>query len=155
MCFHCFVSISDRYKAKRKQNFIQIRKYNVTEFINKIWTYIFVTSSFVFDRESWCITFRFLSFKYGLTKKKVETKSSFTYCYYERGQPSPNSPTLLLVHGYSSSKDSYLGLLKHLPKRIHTIVLDLPGHGESSVKDEDLSIMLFVRSVHEVNLNPI
>jgi pimeloyl-ACP methyl ester carboxylesterase len=44
---------------------------------------------------------------------------------------SGEGPTVLLLHGTSSSRRIWDGLREQLDSEAHTIALDLPGHGES------------------------
>ena len=86
--------------------------------------------------------------QYGITKKQVKG-TTHTFAYLESG--SPTAPTILCVHGFSSSKDSYLGIYKHMPKKYNVISLDLPGHGETPrAKSLDISISKFVEELKEV-----
>lgn len=52
-----------------------------------------------------------------------------TWAYYESAR---NGPTLLLVHGFASSKEVWLSLAKDLGADFHLVIPDLPGWGESS-----------------------
>ncbi len=50
-------------------------------------------------------------------------------------------PTVVLLHGFASEKDSWLRFLRKMPKTYRVIALDLPGHGASSRDPEvDYSI---------------
>jgi len=91
---------------------------------------------------------RWLLYQTGMTRKNLKLSPSVSLAYMERGTRKSGTPTLLLVHGFSSSKENYFRILKFLPKRLHVIALDLPGHGDSSHKDkDDLSIMSFVHHI--------
>ena len=85
--------------------------------------------------------------KYGITKKQVKG-TTHTFTYLESG--SPTTPTIICVHGFSSSKDSYLGVYKHMPKKYNVVSLDLPGHGETPRVATDISISNFVEDLNEV-----
>ena len=87
--------------------------------------------------------------KYGIAKKKIKG-TTHTFKYFERG--SPTAPTILCVHGFSSSKDSYLGIYKHMPKKYHVVAVDLPGHGETPCVASDIGISNFVEALNEVCL---
>lgn len=89
---------------------------------------------------------RFLVMKYGISKKKVKSEN-YSFSYMERG--SHSSPTLLLVHGYSSSKESFFNIFKHLPQKYHVIAVDLPGHGETRMKSAEVGILFFVKALNE------
>lgn len=47
--------------------------------------------------------------------------------YVEAGDPA--RPTLLLVHGYTSSLESWDAWMKALSGQYHVVAIDLPGHG--------------------------
>ncbi len=50
------------------------------------------------------------------------------WSYYEGGE----GPTLVLLHGYDSSKEVWLAVAKELTPHFHLIIPDLPGWGDSS-----------------------
>lgn len=52
-----------------------------------------------------------------------------TWAYYEGAK---NGPTLLLVHGFASSKEVWLRLAEDLGADFHLVIPDLPGWGEST-----------------------
>ena len=51
--------------------------------------------------------------------------------FLERGVPGPDTPTLVLIHGFASMKENWALWLPHLPGHWHILVPDLPGFGES------------------------
>lgn len=53
------------------------------------------------------------------------------WSYYEGGE----GPTLVLLHGYDSSKEVWLDVAKELTPHFHLIIPDLPGWGDSSRND--------------------
>ncbi|XP_046575272.1 monoacylglycerol lipase ABHD6-like [Haliotis rubra] len=81
---------------------------------------------------------------------------SFMFCYGERGTRWKDKSSILLIHGFTASKDQWLALFKKLPKDLHLIAVDLPGHGSTSTpKDEDdVSLSSLVDLLHKfVNLS--
>lgn len=52
-----------------------------------------------------------------------------TWTYSEAGQP--NKPTVLLVHGIGSNRDSWNQVAKVLSQHYHVIIPDLPGSGDT------------------------
>ncbi|XP_055862182.1 monoacylglycerol lipase ABHD6-like [Biomphalaria glabrata] len=62
------------------------------------------------------------------------------FCYGERNRPQANKPSIVFVHGFSSSKDQWISCFKGLPQDLHMIALDLPGHGFSSFPPEDVQL---------------
>jgi abhydrolase domain-containing protein 6 len=54
------------------------------------------------------------------------------WCYAEKGKKSFNSPTFLFLHGFGGSKDDWPSIIKSISSSNHMIVVDLPGHGETT-----------------------
>ncbi|XP_069006811.1 monoacylglycerol lipase abhd6-A-like isoform X1 [Embiotoca jacksoni] len=66
---------------------------------------------------------------------------SYRYCYSSRGTPGGATPSLLLLHGFSATKDMWLPVVKYLPSDQHVVCVDMPGHeGTSRTGVEDYSI---------------
>lgn len=66
----------------------------------------------------------------GLHQRQIGT-AGFDWAYLEndlKGQ----KPTLLQVHGFGASKENWLDLSRHLQHDFHLVLVDLPGHGETS-----------------------
>uniref|UniRef100_A0A665VL59 AB hydrolase-1 domain-containing protein n=1 Tax=Echeneis naucrates TaxID=173247 RepID=A0A665VL59_ECHNA len=75
---------------------------------------------------------------------------SYRYCYSSRGTPGGAAPSLLLLHGFSASKDMWLPLIQYLPRSQHVVCLDMPGHeGTSRTCAEDYSISGQVGRIHQ------
>ncbi|XP_032405254.1 monoacylglycerol lipase abhd6-A-like isoform X1 [Xiphophorus hellerii] len=94
---------------------------------------------------------------------------SYRFCYSTRGTPGGATPTLLLLHGFSTSKEMWLSVIKethllplelerlcrdwvgqYLPRNLHVVCLDMPGHeGTSRTGAEDYSIQGQARRVHQ------
>ncbi|GAA3966125.1 alpha/beta hydrolase [Allohahella marinimesophila] len=53
------------------------------------------------------------------------------YTYLVTETPDPELETLVLLHGFTGSKDSWLALVKQLRGHFNVLVIDLPGHGGS------------------------
>ncbi len=49
--------------------------------------------------------------------------------YLEKKGPGE---TIVLLHGFGSEKDTWLRFVRHLPRDYRVLVLDMPGHGEST-----------------------
>lgn len=64
--------------------------------------------------------------KVGLVKKQVKI-DDHNIVYLEGGK----GPAILLLHGYTSEKDSWLQFAAYL-KDYHVVIPDIPGYGESS-----------------------
>ena len=90
--------------------------------------------------------------KLHLKKRTAIGDSSCRFSYVERGRPTREKPSLVLVHGFSSSKYDHFRLVEHLPNDYHVVALDLPGHGETTTpgKDVELSINMMMESLEEV-----
>ncbi|XP_035009157.1 monoacylglycerol lipase abhd6-A [Hippoglossus stenolepis] len=75
---------------------------------------------------------------------------SYRFCYSSRGTPGGATPSLLMLHGFSASKDMWLPFLKFLPKNLHLVCVDMPGHeGTSRTSVEDYSIQGQVARIHQ------
>ncbi|RUS82289.1 hypothetical protein EGW08_009967 [Elysia chlorotica] len=93
---------------------------------------------------------RYQAYKSGVEIKFVGDQN-YVFCYGEKNEPQPNKTSIIFLHGFTSSKDQWVPIIKRLPSDIHMITLDLPGHGDSSRpgEDEDMS---FDRAVDLVNV---
>lgn len=54
--------------------------------------------------------------------------------WLERGQPGPDRPTVVLLHGFAAMKENWSPWLPLLPRHWHLVVPDLPGFGESDYR---------------------
>ncbi|XP_063797617.1 monoacylglycerol lipase ABHD6 [Pseudophryne corroboree] len=85
---------------------------------------------------------------------------NYRFCYTVRGRPGPK-PSILMLHGFSAHKDMWLSIVKFLPKNLHLICVDMPGHeGTTRSALDDYSfngqvkrVHQFVESIH-LNKNP-
>ncbi|XP_068184967.1 monoacylglycerol lipase ABHD6b isoform X1 [Antennarius striatus] len=72
----------------------------------------------------------------------------FSYTY--RGKPGMR-PSILMLHGFSAHKDTWLTVVKYLPKHLHIVCVDMPGHeGTTRTNTDDYSIEGQVRRIHQV-----
>nr|XP_034960888.1 monoacylglycerol lipase ABHD6-like [Zootoca vivipara] len=55
----------------------------------------------------------------------------YRFCYFCRGEPG-RKPSVLILHGLAFNKDIWLNTIKFLPKDLHLVCLDMPGHGETT-----------------------
>jgi len=96
-----------------------------------------------------------LFFRWQLYRQNFKIKylrtGNRTFCYAHRpATPGSKRPTLLLLHGFSASKDMWIWMAGFLPKDLEVISLDLPGHGETTTNDDDdLSIEGQVDAVYD------
>jgi 2-succinyl-6-hydroxy-2,4-cyclohexadiene-1-carboxylate synthase len=56
----------------------------------------------------------------------------------DEGRPAPGDSPLVLLHGFTGSMNSWLGVREHLSLRYRVLSLDLPGHGGTDI-GSDLS----------------
>nr|CBN80665.1 Abhydrolase domain-containing protein 6 [Dicentrarchus labrax] len=76
---------------------------------------------------------------------------SYRFCYSSRGTPGGATPSLLLLHGFSATKDMWLPVVKYLPRNQHVVCVDMPGHeGTSRTGAEDYCIQGQVARIHQV-----
>jgi len=66
--------------------------------------------------------------KAGLTKKAIKI-DDHNIVYLEGGK----GPTIVLLHGYTGSKDNWTRFAVYLTKDYHVVIPDIPGYGESSM----------------------
>ncbi|XP_051269935.1 monoacylglycerol lipase abhd6-A [Dicentrarchus labrax] len=75
---------------------------------------------------------------------------SYRFCYSSRGTPGGATPSLLLLHGFSATKDMWLPVVKYLPRNQHVVCVDMPGHeGTSRTGAEDYCIQGQVARIHQ------
>ncbi|XP_073667368.1 monoacylglycerol lipase ABHD6 isoform X1 [Tursiops truncatus] len=73
----------------------------------------------------------------------------YQFCYSFRGRPG-NKPSILMLHGFSAHKDMWLSVVKFLPKNLHLVCVDMPGHeGTTRSSLDDLSIDGQVKRIHQ------
>lgn len=92
---------------------------------------------------------RYMLYSSALKEKRV-VSGSYAYCYAEQGDQSHSESTLLFLHGMGGEKEAWIPLLKLLPKDVHVIVLDMPGHGgTNSLEGDDLTFAGLAARLHE------
>ncbi|XP_015277596.1 PREDICTED: monoacylglycerol lipase ABHD6-like [Gekko japonicus] len=75
--------------------------------------------------------------------------NGYRFCYYSRGKPGLQ-PSILMLHGYGFDKDSWLININFLPKNIHVVCLDMPGHGETTcLPGENYTTFDQVKRIHQ------
>jgi len=62
---------------------------------------------------------------------RYTTVNNLRLHYLEAGAPDPNTPPILLLHGFPTSSHLYRNILPELAKTHRAIALDLPGYGLS------------------------
>ena len=74
----------------------------------------------------------------GLSRKFIEV-GNIKYSYFEwKPPPTQSAPvTVLFIHGFSGCKTMWMVMAKYLPKEWHLVMLDMPGHGETSFNLND------------------
>uniref|UniRef100_A0A3Q3KN59 AB hydrolase-1 domain-containing protein n=1 Tax=Monopterus albus TaxID=43700 RepID=A0A3Q3KN59_MONAL len=73
----------------------------------------------------------------------------YRFCYSYRGKPGKR-PSILILHGFSAHKDTWLTVVKYLPKHLHIVCVDMPGHeGTRRTNREDYSIQGQARRIHQ------
>ncbi|XP_026579292.1 monoacylglycerol lipase ABHD6 [Pseudonaja textilis] len=88
---------------------------------------------------------------------KYANCGDYQFCYSYRGRSS-HRPSILMLHGFSSHKDMWLFIIKFLPKNLHLICVDMPGHeGTTRSSLDDYSIYGQMKRIHQfvecINLN--
>lgn len=96
-----------------------------------------------------------LYLKYALYKAGLQVKyvnvDNYEYSIAERGIPSDVYPSVLMIHGFSSTKESWLPVIEKFPRDIHIIAVDLLGHGNTSnPEDHDNNPENLVLNLHRL-----
>ena len=66
---------------------------------------------------------------YGFDRVWVEL-DEMPIATFQRGTPE-RGKTVILLHGYTASKELWLRFARHLDDTVHVVIPDLPGHGET------------------------
>lgn len=83
----------------------------------------------------------------GLQVKSVQAGDT-RWTYYEGGKD--DGPTLVLLHGYMGSKETWLPMAPSLTPNFHVIIPDLPGWGRSTrIVDADYGYSAQAKRLHE------
>ena len=94
-------------------------------------------------------------------RRKFLTVDGIEYSYYERaGSPKTDMDgqkreptTLLFLHGFTANKTMWMVMSTYLPKEWRIVMLDMPGHGESSFKpNNDYSALGMADKIHSVSI---
>uniref|UniRef100_A0A0B7ABT1 acylglycerol lipase n=1 Tax=Arion vulgaris TaxID=1028688 RepID=A0A0B7ABT1_9EUPU len=85
--------------------------------------------------------FIFRQYQAGM-KIKFVGDENFVFCYGEKNSARLDKTSIVFIHGFSSSKDQWVANFMTLPKDLHLIAVDLPGHGASSVPDMNVTLNL-------------
>lgn len=106
----------------------------------KVWLIVFAAliviglgSYVLLDRYKWEVYEAALNYQLSLSRlEKHEIEAGgFKWSYYEndlRGK----KPTLICVHGFAANKENWVEFTPYLKDDFHLILVDLPGHGETS-----------------------
>jgi abhydrolase domain-containing protein 6 len=89
-------------------------------------------------RPAWLVDAEFsrLAWLAGVHKTQIET-AGHRWSYYEGGQ----GPTVVLIHGFTGSKENWLQFARFLTPTHRVIIPDLPGWGESQrIDGEDYDV---------------
>ncbi|KAK7884900.1 hypothetical protein WMY93_028023 [Mugilogobius chulae] len=116
------------------------------------------------SHSGFCCLFPFLAFNTHKSLFLVLEKNSglqvrfadcggYRFCYSCRGKPGMR-PSILMLHSLSAHKDSWLTVVKYLPKHLHILCVDMPGHeGTTRINTDDYSIEGQARRIHQVITN--
>src|SRR5690606_36413284 len=66
----------------------------------------------------------------GLARRVVEMHG-IRWVYAEGGSRDADAPVLVMLHGYSGSKENWYPVARRLRERCRLLIPDLPGRGES------------------------
>lgn len=69
----------------------------------------------------------------GLSQHEVEA-AGFRWVYVERDADAASAPTVVMIHGFTGSKENWYPLARELRGRYRIVIPDLPGWGASERK---------------------
>ncbi|XP_057175107.1 monoacylglycerol lipase ABHD6b [Triplophysa rosa] len=73
----------------------------------------------------------------------------YRFSYSCRGKPGLR-PSILMLHDFSAHKDTWLQMVKYLPKHLHLLCVDMPGHeGTTRTDTDDYSIQSQVKRIRQ------
>jgi pimeloyl-ACP methyl ester carboxylesterase len=73
------------------------------------------------------------------------------WSFLEQGKPSPDHPTLVMLHGLMGCAQTFAPLMESLGPNLHIVALDLPGSGRSERRsDIDPSLLVTAEQVARV-----
>ncbi|XP_077370042.1 monoacylglycerol lipase ABHD6b [Festucalex cinctus] len=77
-------------------------------------------------------------------------RGGYRFCYSCRGKRDGMRPSILMLHSFSAHKDTWLTLVKYLPKHLHIVCVDMPGHeGTTRTDTDDYSIVGQAMRIHQ------
>ena len=71
----------------------------------------------------------------GLSQHALEA-AGFRWVYAEREADAADAPTVVMIHGFTGSKENWYPLARELRGRYHVVIPDLPGWGASERKPD-------------------
>ncbi len=80
-------------------------------------------------------------------REKFAKVNGIKISYAELGDPK--NPVLVILHGFSDSKESFLSFATHLSKHFFVLIPDLPGFGKSEKPNIHYSLKFYANLLHE------
>ena len=65
----------------------------------------------------------------------VEIENGTEVAYYEDG--TENEQTIIFVHGFTGSKDTWVPMMQHFAPDYHVIAIDMIGHGDTKMSESE------------------
>ncbi|CAF0741937.1 unnamed protein product [Adineta ricciae] len=91
--------------------------------------------------KDWLLTlyYELSAFNVGVVKRTlaIDDDGKTAFCYYEKGKPVSGQASMVFIHGFSSSKEAWLPVIKYISDGYHSILIDLPKHGETVDSKDD------------------
>ena len=70
----------------------------------------------------------------GDSKLKLRKSHHHHHNHHNRNK-RPSHPTLVFLHGFGADKNMWPTMIRHIPSSYHCVIVDLPGHGETTFID--------------------
>jgi abhydrolase domain-containing protein 6 len=71
----------------------------------------------------------------GAESREIVVDNDHRWTYVELAADKPDAPTIVMLHGYTGSKENWYRVARALRGRYRIVIPDLPGWGESERKD--------------------
>ncbi len=71
----------------------------------------------------------------GATSHDIVVDNDHRWTYVELAADKPDAPTLVMLHGYTGTKENWYRMARALKGRYRIVIPDLPGWGQSERKD--------------------
>ncbi len=99
----------------------------------------------------------------GAASHEIVVDNDHRWTYVELAADKPDAPTVVMLHGYTGSKENWYRVARALKGRYRIVIPDLPGWGQSERKDgadygfvaQNARVAAFLRKPEIANKQPV